>query len=236
MKLSSSLAEVTFIRRLNRFAALMNLQGREVMAHVPNSGRMQELLIPGTTMFLAPVSHPGRKTDYDLALVDLGDVLVSADARLPNALLQEALEEGKLAEFQGYTFLRREVTYEDSRLDLLLEGNEGLCYVEAKSVTLVEEGIGPFPDAPTTRGQRHLKTLAQAVARGNRGTVVFVLQRGDAHALMPNKTADPVFCQTLERAVREGVEAYAYTCQVSRKEVQIVERVPVVLENSPSVA
>ncbi|MBI4299219.1 MAG: DNA/RNA nuclease SfsA [Chloroflexi bacterium] len=230
MRLSSSLTRATFIKRLNRFAALMRVEARELMAHVPNSGRMRELLIPSATMFLTPVKRPNRKTAYDLSLVDLGHVLVSADARLPNGLVQEALERGKLAEFQDYTSIRREVSYGESRLDLLLDGSRGTCYIEVKSVTLVEGGIGLFPDAPTARGQRHMDALSQAVARGHRGAVIFVIQRRDARGMMPNTAADPAFCQRLQRAIQQGVEAYAYRCHVSLEEIFITERVPVVLE------
>ncbi len=156
MKLSPDLVEATFVRRLNRFAANLAVDGREVMVHLANSGRLGELLRPGYRMLLKPVAGDNRKCPFDLALVDLGFTLCSADARLPNVLVAEAIESGRVAEFQGYSRVRREVTYGDSRLDMLLEGPGQpcfrSCFIETKSVTLVEDGLALFPDAPTLRG------------------------------------------------------------------------------------
>ena len=229
MELTRDLVEGRFVTRLNRFAALVEVAGQEVMVHVANSGRLEELLVPGYRMLLRQVSGDHRKCAYDLALVDLGSALVSADARLPNALLAEALSEGKVPEFQGYTSVRREVVFGESRLDLLLDGPNGSCYVEAKSVTLVVDGVAWFPDAPTTRGVKHLNHLAQAVGLGHRAAVVFVIQRADARALSSYDTADPEFGAALRRSVAAGVEAYAYRCRVTEAELTLADRVPVVL-------
>ena len=166
MKLGPGLVDGRFITRLNRFAALVDVGGEEVMAHVANSGRMQEMFVPGYPVRLKPVGGDHRKTKYDLALVQMGGSLASADARLPNSLVAEALEEGALSQFRGYPTVRREVTFGESRLDLMLEGEAGLCYIETKSVTLVVDGAGLFPDAPTTRGAKHMRSLAQVVASG----------------------------------------------------------------------
>ncbi len=229
MELTEGLVEGRFVKRLNRFAALVEVAGQEVMVHVANSGRLEELLVPGYRMLLRPVSGDHRKCGYDLALVDVGSALVSADARLPNALLAEALAQDKVTEFQNYTSVRREVVFGESRLDLLLDGPDGSCYVEAKSVTLVVDGVAWFPDAPTTRGVKHLNHLAQAVGLGHRGAVVFVIQRADARALSPHDTADPEFGAALRRSVAAGVEAYAYRCRVTEGELTLADRVPVVL-------
>ena len=229
VKLSESLLEGRFIRRLNRFAALVEVSGREVMVHVANSGRLGELLVPGFRMLLNPVAGEHRKCPYDLALVDLGFTLISADARLPNALFAEAVEQGRLAEFSGYSKIRREVVFGESRLDLLLEGPGPSCYVETKSVTLVENGIARFPDAPTTRGVKHLNHLARAVAAGYRAAVVFVIQRPDARCLQPHDTADPEFGETLRRVVESGVEALAYRCRVTTSEITLSQQVPIEL-------
>jgi sugar fermentation stimulation protein A len=155
---------------------------------------------------------------------------VSADARLPGHLVFEALQEGRLTPFTGYPQVRREVVFGESRLDLLLQGPPGRCVVEVKSVTLVERGLGLFPDAPTERGRRHVQTLAQAVAKGYRAAVLFVIQRPDAHACAPNDSADPAFGAALREAVAQGVEAHAYICRVTRQEVRIWKPVPVCLD------
>lgn len=229
MKLSPDLVEGRFLLRLSRFSALVEVDGREVMAHVPNSGRLRELLLPGYRMLLRPASGDHRKCGFDLALVDLESTLVSADARLPSHLLAEAVQDGRVPQFRGYSRIRREVTFGESRLDLLLEAPGGICYVETKSVTLVVNGAALFPDAPTIRGVRHLKSLGQAVAGGHRAAVVFVVQRDDAAAFSPHDAADPEFGRALRRCMKEGVEAIAYCCQVSEQEVKLAGPVPVEL-------
>ena len=221
------LVESRFLRRLNRFAALVEVGGQETQVHVANSGRMRELFVEGRRVFLRPVHGDHRKTAFDLALVDLGDTLASADARLPNLLVHEALEEGRLSELAGYREFAREVVYGDSRLDLELRRPMGRCLVEAKSVTLVESGIGLFPDAPTTRGAKHVRSLARAVQEGYRAAVVFVVQRDDADALAPNDPADPEFGVALREAAAQGVELYAYGCHVTTEAVTLSEPLPV---------
>ncbi len=237
MKLHPQLVEARFLTRLNRFAALVEWEGREVMAHVANSGRLRELLEPGRRLLLAPASGEHRKTRFDLALVDLDSTLVSADARLPNALVAEALERGDLPPFAGYPQMRREVTCGESRLDLALEGPGGRCYLETKSVTLVAAGgVARFPDAPTLRGVKHLRTLSQAVASGRRAAVVFVIQRNDARSLAPHDAADPEFGVALRAAYAAGVEIYAYRCRVSPEEIRLTDPLPVNLGGGPGAA
>ena len=229
MKLHPQLVEARFLTRLNRFAALVEMAGQEVMVHIANSGRMRELLVPGRRLLLTPAAGEHRKTRFDLSLVDLGTTLVSADTRLPNGLVAEALAEGQLPQFQEYPEIRREVRYGDSRLDLLLDGPGGQCYGEVKSVTLVVDGIGLFPDAPTVRGVKHLKELSRAVAEGYRAAVVFVVQRADAVAMSPNDAADPAFGAALRAAQAAGVEIYAYNCAVSPSEISLSSPLPIKL-------
>ena len=236
-----------FQQRLNRFAATVEIDGRPAMVHVANSGRMRELLRSGARCLLAPRPAPGRVTAYDLALVEVardravgepreeyggdapGRVLVSPDARLPPALLSEAFRERRLPPFAEFDTARREVAYGDSRLDLLLSGPSGACFIEVKSVTLVEDGVALFPDAPTERGRRHVGELVRAVREGCRAAVVFVIQREDARACIPHDAADPAFGRTLREAVASGVEAYAYVCRVTRREIRLAHAVPVLL-------
>ena len=168
------LVEGRFIKRLNRFAALVDVDKREYLVHVPNSGRMHELLVPGFRVLLIPAPEgTSRKTAFDLALVDIGTTLSSADARLPNKLVAEAIAEGRLPQFAEYPDVYPERVFGESRLDFLLEGPKGSCYVETKSVTLVEEGVGLFPDAPTLRGVKHLHSLMAAMDAGHRAGVIF---------------------------------------------------------------
>jgi sugar fermentation stimulation protein A len=226
MKLDARLKEGFFLRRLNRFAALVEVDGEEALAHVPNSGRLQEIFTPGAPLLLAPRAGSRRRTAFDLALARLGQLYVSVDARVPNTLVQEALREGRLPGFQGYRLLRREVSYDQHRLDFLVSDGEP-CLLEVKSITLVEEGIGLFPDAPTSRGAEHLAALLRFRQEGGQAAALFVIQREDAYAFAPHDAADPRFGQALRRAAAWGVMVRAYVCRVSPQEVFLDREVPV---------
>ena len=230
MRFDTELMEAFFVRRLNRFAALIDMDGEVVMVHVANTGRMRELLTPGRPVFLRPAGKQGRKTAFDLMLVDLGFDLCSTDSRLPPLLVEEAFLEGRLEPFGGFHEARREVTFEESRFDLMLTGDDGICYVETKSVNLVEARVALFPDAPTERGVKHLGTLVKAVEAGHRAAAFFVIQRPDAEAFRPHPTADPAFAEALRDAKASGVEVYAYNCRVTRCEIAIQHCIPVMLE------
>lgn len=228
MRLSDNLQKARFVSRLNRFAAVMDVAGQEVMVHIANSGRLRELLKPENPMWLVPaLNTENRKTKYDLALVELDGTFVSADARLPNVILREAIENQSLVDFAYYEFSRSEVTFGESRIDLLLRAKDGFCYVEAKSATLVHDGVAIFPDSPTQRGRKHLYSLMDVVSQGHRAAVVFVIQRMDAESLSPNRKSDPEFCDALLKASSQGVEIYAYTCKVNLRTIEIDKKVPV---------
>lgn len=218
-----------FLERENRFRVRMEVDGRPVPAHLPNSGRLTELLTPGRPCRLVPHPEPHRRTPLDLLLVEYAGVLVSVDARLPGPLVAEAVTEGRLPEFSGFVHLEREVRCGESRLDFRLDGPNGPLWLETKSVTLVEDGVALFPDAPTLRGQRHLRQLAAQAARGERGAVVFVVQRPDAEVFMPHHRADPAFAAALTEAARAGVEVHAFRCEVSLTEIRIAVPIPVSL-------
>ena len=229
MKTAPDLRQARFKERLNRFAARVEVDGREAIAHVPNSGRLRELFVPNAQVYVSSASSPDRKTAFDLRLVRIDDVLVSCDARLPPALVSEAQTLGKLPQFQGYPVIEREVTFEESRLDLCFSGPDGRVYIETKSVTLVCNGMALFPDSPTTRGTKHLRTLMKAVEQGHRAAAIFVIQRNDALRFSPYTSADPEFATTLEDAVSMGVDVYAYGCRVTLDEIILGARVPVEL-------
>lgn len=235
--LGDDLVRGRFLQRENRFLATVELNGTEVGIHVANSGRLHELFLPGATVWLKPAGSPGRKTAFDLVLVEADGVLVSADARLPNALVAEAVGEGSLEWAEAGATVVRESTFGESRFDLMLQAEDTRRYVEVKSVTLVENGVGLFPDSPTTRGAKHLNTLVEAVQEGHRATVVFVVQRSDAFAFAINQPADPALCQAFRTAVANGVQAFAYKCTVTEREVRIDRRLPIVsFESVASVA
>ncbi|MGB9300452.1 MAG: DNA/RNA nuclease SfsA [Anaerolineae bacterium] len=231
MRIRRPSLEASFVVRENRFRARVSLAGKEGPAHVPNSGRLSELLLPGRRVLLGEARAPHRVTDYDLLMVQSPETLVSVDARLTNRLFAEALEGGALPEFAGLTMVSPEFRYGESRLDFLLEADSGgeSCVVEVKSVTLVQDGVGYFPDAVTQRGSRHLRDLGRARQEGMRAAVVFVIQREDARAFLPHDDSDPHFAELLRAVASDGVEMYAYTCRVRPEEIVLNGRVPVFL-------
>lgn len=228
MVITGNLVEGRFVSRDNRFRVTVEIGGQPVWAHLPNSGRLGELLVPGRRVLL--VERPGgqRKTGYDLGLVALDGRWVSVDARLPNDLVEEALRAGRIPPLAGYSSLRREVPFGRSRFDFLL-GGEGRppCWVEVKSVTLLIDDLGCFPDAVTARGRRHLEELAGALRRGDRAAVLFVVQRDDAVAVRPHDESDPDFGRTLRDVACLGVEVYAYGCHVEPGQIEITHALPV---------
>ena len=227
MKTPPDLRIALFKERLNRFAARIEVDGKEAVAHVPNSGRLHELFVPDAQVYVSPATTPDRKTAFDLRLVSIDGILVSCDARLPPSLVAEAHALGNLPQFRDYLDIQREVTFEESRLDLRFSGPGGRVYVETKSVTLVCDGTALFPDAPTTRGAKHLRTLIKAVNQGHRAVVIFVIQRPDARRFSPFRTADPEFASTLQEAAKMGVNVYAYGCDVTVEEINLGALVPV---------
>ena len=228
MKLKGRLLAAKFLDRLNRFVVSISLDGRSTSAHLANSGRLREILLPGVKLLVRRAPDGSRKTQFDvvLARLDSGG-LVSVDARLPTPLLQEALGQGVAAGLEGYRVKKREPALGKGRFDLLLEKGEKLLIAETKSVTLVNEGVALFPDAPTRRGVRHLEEGTRSVASGLAAAIVFVVQREDARAFTPNITADPAFASALRTAAEVGVHILAYRCIVSDEEVRIDCRLPI---------
>jgi sugar fermentation stimulation protein A len=228
MQITGRLVDGYFVSRDNRFRVTVEVDGQPVWAHLPNSGRLGELLVPGRRAILVERAGEQRKTQYDLHLIEMESRWVSVDARLPNHLVEEALHAGTLSALTGYPRVRREVPYGRSRLDFVLQGDDRPpCLVEVKSVTLVIDGLACFPDAVTARGRRHLQELAAALEEGYRAAVVFVVQRADARGLRPHDESDPAFGRTLRDVARRGVEVYAYTCTVEPGRVAIARPVPV---------
>jgi sugar fermentation stimulation protein A len=228
MRWPAQLQPAIFVRRENRFRAAVDTGDARAAIHVPNSGRLRELLRPGATVWLLPAPlEAARKTTGDLVLVETRDTLVAVDARLPNQLVAEALGAAQLAPLVGYTSCQREVTTGRSRLDFLLEGPDERCWLEVKSVTLVEEDVARFPDAATARGVRHLEELAARRAVGDRAAVAFVVQRADARAFGLHRSADPAFNAALRRVRAAGVEVMAWRCKVSLDGSSLTDQIEV---------
>jgi sugar fermentation stimulation protein A len=229
MRLVGEVRDGRFIRRLTRFSGEALLGQRRVLAHIPHSGRLGELLVPGRRVLLRREKGNKRKTAYDLVGVAHGRQWVCIDARLPPRLVEEALKRGRVPGFKGYRVEQREAPLAGGRIDLRLAGPRGLCYVETKAVTLVIGRTAIFPDAPTDRGRRHLLTLLGVLRRGRKAAVVFVVQRNDARRFSPNWRTDPKFAMTLVQVAKAGVLVLAFACQVTRTLVSITHALPVFL-------
>jgi sugar fermentation stimulation protein A len=231
MKLPRPLFPGALIRRYQRFLADIELEsGETVTAHCPNSGSMKGCAIPGSSVLLSRSDNPGRKYPYTWELVKINGLWVGINTGLPNRLTGDAVKQGVIKELRGYESVRPEVRYgQNSRIDLLLSGSKGLCYVEVKNVTLVEGGVALFPDAQTARGRKHLQELMREVRNGNRGVIFFVVQRADACALAPADAIDPEYGRLLRTAVENGVEAMAYQAHVEPDEIYLKRPLPVLL-------
>jgi len=234
VKLPGPLVPGRLVRRYKRFLADVALDtGEVVTAHTSNPGRMTGLTRPGSRVWLSVHDDPRRKLPYTWEVVRVGRTLAGVNPVLVNALVADALGWGAIPELAGYPEVRREVAYgsRGSRVDLVLDGAPGRppCYVECKSVTLVEGRVALFPDAPTERGRRHLAELEDVVAGGARAVALYVVQRADARAVAPADAVDPEYGDAFRRARSRGVEALAYQARVSaaRGEVRLTGALPV---------
>lgn len=231
MKFADPLIPGRLVRRYQRFLADVELMdGSIVTAHCANSGSMLGNKEPGSQVLLSISPNRNRKLPYTWELIDVGGHWVGINTSLPNRLARDGIEGGIVSELQGYATIRGEVPYgTNSRIDLLLEGTAGRCYVEVKNVTLVEGRRALFPDSVTERGQKHLRELLQVVAEGHRGVIFFVVQRGDADSVSPADAIDPVYGRLLREVVAGGVQALAYQAAVTPTEIRLVRPLPILL-------
>jgi sugar fermentation stimulation protein A len=221
MKLGERMVDGIFLERPNRYLAQVEIEGRQVSAHVPDPGRLPGLMIPQRRVRL--IHNPGakRKTDYTLALVRHGRIWVSVYPVFANRLVGDALSRNALPGFSGYTAVASEVKMGKSRFDFQLSFADGPMMIEVKSVSLVERTVGKFPDAPTERGRRHVEELMELKRNGTRSAVVFVSQRSDTRTITSNDDIDPEFGQRLREAKQAGVELYGFNCKVTASTVSL---------------
>lgn len=238
LPIAGPLREARFLERPNRFVVHARLRnGRSVVAHLADPGRLRELLVPGRRLWLRHTKAPHRTTEWSATLVESPDSrrLVSVDTGLPNRLVELALEAGALEELRGWRLERREHTVGRSRFDFLLRRRRGgrgprQMALEVKSVTLVRERTGFFPDAVTARGARHVRELTELRGSGAWAAVVlFVLQRPDAGRIMPDAGIDPEFASALAQARRAGVRVLGRRCAVDLERITLGPAVPVCL-------
>lgn len=218
----------SFLERPNRFLAYAELAGKKEVIHVKNTGRCAELLKPGAIIYVQESQNPERKTKWDLIAVEKGDRIINMDSQIPNRVVQEWIEEGKL--FEDVRLVKPETTYCNSRFDLYVEtGDKRKIFIEVKGVTLEENGVVRFPDAPSERAVKHLEELGHAVKEGYEAYVFFVIQMKGVRYFTPNRDTHPAFCDALKRAQAAGVHVLAYDCEVSADSIEVSEEVPVVL-------
>jgi len=207
-----------FLARPNRFIAHIEIDGKTEICHVKNTGRCRELLPAGAKVYCQDALSPTRKTRYDLITVQKGDRLINMDSQAPNAAAKEWLLAGGLGNIEN---LRAESRYGDSRFDFSFTKDGVPCFLEVKGVTLETDGVCAFPDAPTTRGAKHLQELTALAMQGYGAYVLFVIQMSDVQYLHPNDATDPVFGQALRAAAQAGVQVLAMDCTVTEDTMTI---------------
>ncbi len=236
MKFPDPLIRGRLIKRYKRFLADIELEGGTVVtAHCANSGSMLSVNEAGAEVWLSPARNPDRKLKYTWEMIRIGRSWVGINTSLPNGIVAEAIEAGRIPELKGYGSLRREVKYgENSRIDILLE-KDGLgigdkCYVEVKNVTMRRDRAKgapvEFPDAVTTRGAKHLVELATMVRDGHRAVMMYLVQRADSPAFAIAADIDPVYAEGLLTAMKAGVEVLCYGCRLNKHGIRMAKPVP----------
>ena len=216
-----------FLERPNRFIAYVEIAGRKEKVHVKNTGRCRELLVPGTEVYLEKSDNESRSTAYDLVAVKKQERIVNMDSNAPNKAVEEWLLKKEL--FKEVTLVRPETTYGNSRFDFYVESGERKAFVEVKGVTLENDNVVSFPDAPSERAVKHVQELIQAKREGYEAYIIFVVQMKDVDFFEPNEKTQPEFAAVLKEARRAGVCIKAYDCNVTKDSMEICEEVPVVL-------
>jgi len=229
MKFGEKIVEGVFLERPNRYLARVEVEGKETLAHVPDPGRLPGLLLANRKVMLVHQPSEKRKTDYTLVLVRHGTIWVSTFPAFANSLVADALMNQSLPFLKGYSSFASEVKAGNSRFDFRLGFPKNSAYVEVKSVSLVEGGVGKFPDAPTKRGIKHVNELIEFCGKGYRTAVLFVSQRSDTVSITCNDDIDPEFGKCLRLAEKEGVELYGMNCKVTPTTISLNESVEVVL-------
>ena len=230
MRLPAPLIEGRLLRRYQRFLADVELaDGRVVTAHTPNTGSMRQCAVPGHRVLVSASDNPARKLGYTLELIEVAGHWVDTHTHRSNRVVEEALRQGWVAGLSGYK-VTPEVRFGESRIDFLLERGEARVLLEVKNVTLCcAPTVACFPDAVTTRGQKHLRELMRARREGWRAVIFFLVQRGEAASFTPADAIDPDYGRLLRAAAAAGVEIYACKSVVSPQENRVGERIPVLL-------
>ena len=214
-----------FLSRPNRFVAKVMVDGEEETVHVKNTGRCRELLTENAEVFLSLSSNPARKTKYDLVAVKKGSKLINMDSQIPNDVAEEWLKKGNL--FSSDAVIKREVTYGKSRFDFYIEDGTRKIFLEVKGVTLENDGVAMFPDAPTERGIKHINELVSLKKQGYEAFILFVIQLEEVTLFKPNDITHKAFGDALRQAEKEGVIILAKNCKVTEDSIEILSDIEI---------
>lgn len=220
-----NIKKAQFLSRPNRFIAHIEIDGRPEICHVKNTGRCRELLTPGASIFVQEVNSVTRKTKYDLIGVYKGERLINIDSQAPNKVFHDWVSSGNY--FNDIRLIKPECRYKNSRLDFYIETGRRRILVEVKGVTLEENGVVLFPDAPTERGVKHLADLCQCINEGYEAYIFFIVQMQDVRYFTPNYKTHRGFGEALQKAEKQGVKIIAFDCEVAADSIMAGEFVPV---------
>jgi sugar fermentation stimulation protein A len=227
MKFEQPLIHGRLIKRYKRFLADVILDdGTQVTAHCTNSGSMKSCLEDDAEVYLTPVNDPKRKTKFTWEMIHINGDWIGINTNHPNKIVYDAIVNGEVEKLNGYTEVKREVKFEDSRFDVMARNDDHICFVEVKNVTMKEGEYALFPDAKTERGRKHLETLIKVKQQGMRAVMFYVIQRQDVSKFGPAKEIDPAYAESLHKAVDAGVEIIAMMAKVTPEGITLIKELP----------
>ena len=230
MKFENNLVKGKLIRRYKRFLADVELaDGTVVVAHCTNSGSMKTCIEEGAPVYLSPAKDPNRKTKFTWEMIFINGAWIGINTMIPNKLAFDAIKNDEIEKLRGYTTVKREVKFGDSRFDIYAENETEKCFVEVKNVTMKVANSALFPDAVTTRGRKHLETLIEVKKQGMRAVMLYIIQRMDVDTFGPAEDIDPEYAKSLRKAITNGVEVIAVQAKVSPEGIEIVKELNVII-------
>lgn len=227
MQFSTPLVKGKLIKRYKRFLADIELtNGEIVVAHTTNSGSMKSCIEIGAEVYLTPNNDPKRKTKFTWEMIKINGNWVGVNTAWPNLLAYEAIKNNEIPQLTNYTHVKREVKFGDSRFDVYAENDLEKCFIEVKNVSMKENNFALFPDAVTTRGQKHLKTLIEVKQSGVRAVMLYIVQRSDVDTFSTAKEVDPDYANALIEAHKKGVEIIVYQAKVTETGITLHKQLP----------
>ncbi|PLX20823.1 MAG: DNA/RNA nuclease SfsA [Marinilabiliales bacterium] len=227
MKFSNQLVHGNLVKRYKRFLADVKLDSGEIItAHCTNSGSMKTCLEENAEVYLSPVNDPKRKTKFTWEMIRINDKWVGINTGNPNKISFEAIKNGDIEKLKGYTEVKREVNFGNSRFDIMAKNEKETCYIEVKNVTYKKGNYALFPDAITSRGKKHLETLIKVKEDGMRAVMLYIIQRTDVSIFAPAKEIDPEYANALKSAYSKGVEIIPILAKVTPTEIKLTHELP----------